>query len=137
MNTAAHSPFRLMVVVGGAALIFGCALVAWGANWAFYKTFPIKLAYTRNSLVIPFLPLTALGVSVAGYYWRRIFHASGSECIAALIVVELIVLGLVAWVAEIFNEVTLLFWGIISAAFAPWWLLGIWLGRTGKGRPTH
>jgi hypothetical protein len=60
------------------------------------------------------------------------------ESLGALLIVELIALGIVALIAgALFLEVVFLFWAVASLALAPWWLLSAGLvGELGEGRNT-
>ena len=111
----------------------GCALAAWVGNWMYYSAWPSGPG--RGWLVVPFLPLTALAVLLAGVHWTRRIRASTAEAIASLLLLEVIVLVIVSVVAmEWFTETEFLFWAVISLAFAPWWLLAIWIGRATRHR---
>ena len=48
--------------------------------------------------------------------------------LAALLVLELILLCAVAAVERGLSRATLDVWALVSFAFAPWWLIGVWLG---------
>jgi hypothetical protein len=127
-----------MPVLGGAMLMVGCAVAAWVGNLMFYRAFPGSAGLGRGWMVVPFLPLTAVAVLIAGVYWTRRVDQSIAESIGALLFLELIILGLVAAVVGMFfNQLVFLFWATISLAFAPPWLLSVFIGRAAMKRMRH
>lgn len=124
------SRFRTSVVTGGALLILGCFLVACLVSWLFLSASPNVFGEGRLWIVLPLVPLTALAITVAGTKWTRRVFPSSAESVGALLIVEFIILGTIAFAGgALFMSTTFLFWIVVSLAFAPWWLLGVWIGR--------
>jgi len=122
-------PFRITVVAGGAILMIGAAVAAFGLNWVIYNAYPNFLG-DRWFIVFPFAPLLAGLVLLAATNWTRHVRPSWVESLGPLVVVELMGLGIVALISgALWMEVVFWFWAAASVAFAPWWLLGLWLGR--------
>jgi hypothetical protein len=122
---------RILVIAGGALVIAGCFLAACLASWMFLEAGGSgMLGEGRLFMVLPLAPLTALGVAVMGTKWTRRVHPSTAESLSALLIIEVIILGLVAGATgDLFMDITFMFWVIVSLPFAPWWLLGLWIGR--------
>jgi hypothetical protein len=129
-------PFRVTVVAGGAIVMVGCALAAFAGTWMFYRAYPNVLG--DRWFVVLFAPALAVFVVLAGANWTRSVRPSILESLGALLVAELIALAIVAGIAgALLMEVVFLFWAAASVAVAPWWLLGLWIGRRLKRRPDH
>lgn len=113
------------------------ALIAFGINWVVYSAYPDMLG-DRWFIVFPFAPLFAGLVLVTATNWTRRVCPSLLESIGALTIVELIALAIVAFIAgALYLSVVFMFWAVASLTFAPWWLLGSWLGRRARRRPRH
>jgi hypothetical protein len=64
--------------------------------------------------------LTALAITVAGTKWTRRVFPSSAESVGALLIVEFIILGTIAFAGgALFMSTTFLFWIVVSLAFAP------------------
>jgi hypothetical protein len=108
----------------------GCFLAACLGSWMFLEVWPSVFDEGRLWTVVPVAPLTALATVIAGTSWTRRVRPSSVETIGALLAVESIILGIVAFVGgALFMSTTFLFWAVVSLPFAPWWLLGFWIGR--------
>jgi hypothetical protein len=126
---------RISVVAGGAMLMVGAAIVAFAAGVWFHTTWPNAGPLGRLSLLVPFAPLTALIILVAGTMWARSVNPSAMETIDALLCVELIAWSIIALFAgEFFSSFVFLFWVPVNVMLAPWWLLASWLGGRGRRR---
>lgn len=125
------SRLRIGVVLGGALAIAGCFLVACFVSWMFLEGGVAELlGEGRLFLVLPLAPLTAIAVAVAGTKWTRAMRPSTTEAVAALLIVELIIFVVTAIATgDAFMDTTVFFWLTVSLVFAPWWLLGLRLGR--------
>jgi hypothetical protein len=108
----------------------GSAVAAYIAHLAFYTLWPAAADYGRLGLVLPFLPLTSLTILATAIHWSRTVHPSLLESLGALSLVELIVWAIIAQYTQAwFLNVVLWFWTRISLFVAPWWLVGVWIGR--------
>jgi hypothetical protein len=113
---------RVSVVVIGAILVTGCVFVAFFGPllvlWALPAAAP---SHGRMALVIPGVPLTVVSIGVAGGTWTRKWHASTTESLGALALLQLIsaALALTVGYADIAGFVM-----FSNLLFAPWWLLG-------------
>lgn len=85
---------RPSVVGLGAILVTGCLLVAFFGPLLFFLSLPEAAPSNgRRALVIPGVPLTVVAVAVAGSKWTRKYHASTTESLGVLIVLQLIPAG--------------------------------------------
>jgi hypothetical protein len=63
-------PFRITVVAGGAILVVGMAVAAFGINWVVYNAYPDMLGDSWF-IVFPFAPLLAVLVLLIATNWTR------------------------------------------------------------------
>ena len=102
----------------------GCALAAGVGSWMFYNAAGQGDAWW----LVWFALLTALAVLMAGTTWTRRLRPSMTENFGALLVLELIALGIVATLERGLGSATFDGWALVSVLFAPWWLAGFWIG---------
>ena len=122
---------RMSLAAGGAMLMVASAFAGWGANLLYYRIWPGSAGYGRGWTVVPFLPLTGIFVLVAGVLWARRFRASIGDGMMALLILELIIYSLVVlFTGFLFVPLVWKFWGAVSLAFAPPWVVGILIGRS-------
>jgi hypothetical protein len=120
---------RLSVVVRGALLIFASVPVAFGASQLFYTIRPAQVWGDRTTVLIPFLPLTALTILVAGIAWTRRSRPSLQEMLLALLPLEFVVSAIILLAYRPIALDTIFLWALANALFVPWWLLGAWAAR--------
>lgn len=120
---------RLSVVGRGALLILASVPVAFGASQLFYKIQPAQVWGDRTTSLIPFLPLTALTILVAGIVWTRRSRPSLQETLLALLPLEFVASALILLAFRPIALDTLFLWALANTIVLPWWLLGAWVAR--------
>lgn len=129
---------RLSVVGVGAILVTGCVFVAFFGPYLIFLALPEAAPSNgRVALVIPGVLLTVVSTAVAGGKWTRKYHASTTESLGALFLLELIAVAFTVALGG--DEMAFV---ILNLLFAPWWLLGhviaVATGPEGKpSRPSH
>lgn len=125
---------RLNVVVRGALLIFASLPAAFAASQLFYTIRPAQVWGDRITIVIPFLPLTALMILIAGIVWTRRSRPSLRETLLALLPLECVASGLILLAVRPIAVDTLFLWILANTIFLPWWLMGAWVARATERR---
>jgi hypothetical protein len=120
---------RLTVAAGGALAMVGGFLAACAASWLFLSAMPNSFGGGRLWMFLPIAPLTAVAITIAGTQWSRRVRPSAMESIGALAIVELIILAVIATSGGALFLASFVVLAVVSVAFAPWWLLGVRLGR--------
>jgi hypothetical protein len=122
---------RVAVIGSGVILMVGSAIAAFAMDWLLYTMWPAVQPQSRLAFVVPFAPLTAVFIVIAGSIWTRRLRPSAVETIGVLLCVELIAYGIVGLIAGgFFALIVFMFWAVSNIVFAPWWLLAVWIGRT-------
>jgi hypothetical protein len=120
---------RIRVIGGGTILLVVSVLVGWGIALAISN--PGRENIFRA--VYQFAAVTAVTTLLTAFLWARRLRPSESETIAALLLAELVCLG-VAHFAGWFSIVWFVFVIVLNLVTVPWWVVGFWIGRaTGRG----
>jgi hypothetical protein len=122
--------FRIAVAGFGAILMVGSAIFGfYGSGWIAHQ-WPDAQPAGLKWLAVLFAPLTAIAILFAAILWARRLRASAHESLVALLMVEVVAWGVVvSYAGEFITFFVLTFLAASNAVFAPWWLLGSWVGR--------
>jgi hypothetical protein len=108
-----------------ACAFFGITSTIWIAG-----IWPDGYLVGRKWLLYAFAPLTAVSTLLSAVLWTRRLGVSGGEALATLLVAQIIAWCVVAYYyGASFGPFMFLFWAVANIVFAPWWLLGFWIGR--------
>jgi len=125
-----HGLNRLVAVLTGVLLMLGSAVVAGVVCWLLFSAAPELAGEGRLFMVLPFAPLTAFLVFMSSTRLTRRLRPSSTDMATALLIVELMLLGLIARISgRLVMDITFLFWATLSLLFAPCWILGYLNGR--------
>lgn len=129
MADEAPDGVRLSVVVRGALLMSASVPVAFAASQLFYRIRPAHVWGDRITILIPFLPLTAFTILVAGIVWTTRSRPSLHETLLALLPLECVASALILLAYRSIALDTVFIWILANAIFLPWWLVGAWVGQ--------
>jgi hypothetical protein len=122
---------RRSVIAGGALLMVASAVAAFAASELFYRLRPARVWGERDTVLVPFVPLTALTILVAAIIWARLLRPSPIESLFSLLAIEAGALAMVAVLVGELSLITCLFWLVANVMFAPSWVLGLRIGGAG------
>jgi hypothetical protein len=122
---------RRSVIAGGAILMVASVLAAFAASELFYRLRSARVWGDRETVFVPFVPLTALTILVAAIIWARLLRPSPIESLFTLLAIEVVALAIVAVLVGELSLITCLLWFVANVTFAPSWVLGLRIGGAG------